>query len=293
MNCIFFWSFICGSGLAPIAAGYVTSYLGWRWVWWIMAIIFGASWPIYIFMFEETKYDHLYEADSFEIYDGVQEKSAHEDSKTMEISAGPRHVAVKIDHSIPERTYIQRLAIWRTSPGPFGLFLRHSYQPILVCATIPAVAYMALVYSIINASTTVAITVLSEYMYAPPYNFDSSQVGLMSFPMWLGTTLGLLICGPVSDWSILYLAKRNNGVYEPEMRLWVMAAFIPFVPTGLCMFGIGLAKGLPWPIVAVGYGLLTFGTSPISSIALTYITDAYTNVGSVNSSSRIVADRSD
>ena len=137
---------------------------------------------------------------------------------------------------------------------------------------------MSLVYSIINASTTVAITVLSEYMYSPPYNFDSSQVGLMSIPMWLGTTLGLLVCGPVSDWSILYLAKRNNGVYEPEMRLWVMAAFIPFVPTGLCMFGIGLARGLPWPVIAVGYGLLTFGTSPISSIALTYLTDAYTDV---------------
>lgn len=27
--------------------------------------------------------------------------------------------------------------------------------------------------------------------------------------------------GPVSDWLVLHLAKRNDGIYEPEMRFWV------------------------------------------------------------------------
>lgn len=62
------------------------------------------------------------------------------------------------------------------------------------------------------------------------------------------------------------------------MRLWVIAAFIPFVPAGLFMFGFGLANGASWPVLAIGYGLLSFGCAPASAIALTYLTDAYTDV---------------
>jgi MFS family permease len=100
----------------------------------------------------------------------------------------------------------------------------------------------------------------------------------MSIPAFIGTTIGAVVIGPLSDWSILYLARRNNGIYEPEMRLWMMAPFVPFVPIGALIFGIGLNNGLPWPIIAVGYAICNLGSTPISSIALTYITDSYTEV---------------
>lgn len=100
----------------------------------------------------------------------------------------------------------------------------------------------------------------------------------MSLPSFIGTTIGALISGPISDWWILYLSKRNNGIYEPEMRLWVMIPFIPFIPIGAFIFGFGLADGVAWPVIAVGYAVCSFGIAPISSIALTYITDSYTEV---------------
>lgn len=62
------------------------------------------------------------------------------------------------------------------------------------------------------------------------------------------------------------------------MRLWAMVPFLPFAPAGAFMFGIGLNNGDPWPVLAVGYAICSFGTTPISSIALTYITDSYTEV---------------
>ena len=148
----------------------------------------------------------------------------------------------------------------------------------MIWATIPSVFYFTLAYSITGSTQTIMITVLSEYLYDPPYNFTSAGVGLMSIPGFIGGSIGLLICGPLSDWGILYLAKRNKGIYEPEMRLWVIAAFVPFVPAGLLVFGIGLANGSSWPVLAVGCGILAFGLSPANSIALTYLTDSYTNV---------------
>jgi MFS family permease len=74
-------------------------------------------------------------------------------------------------------------------------------------------------------------------MILPPYNFNSTQIGLMNLAPFIGNTLGSLICGPLSDWTILRLAKRNNGIYEPEMRLWVFVPFIPFQVAGAFWFG--------------------------------------------------------
>lgn len=86
----------------------------------------------------------------------------------------------------------------------------------------------------------------------------------------------------MADRTILILARRNKGIYEPEMRLWVMAPFVPFVPVGALMFGCGLNNGAPWPLIAVGYAICNFGTAPVCSIALTYLTDSYTEVSVVS-----------
>jgi MFS family permease len=46
---------------------------------------------------------------------------------------------------------------------------------------------------------TVMVTVLSSYMNLPPYNFDSAQIGLMSVAPFIGTTIGAVLTGPLSD----------------------------------------------------------------------------------------------
>jgi hypothetical protein len=58
-------------------------------------------------------------------------------------------------------------------------------------------------------------------------------VGLMSIPALVGNTLGTIVSSPFSDRLILWLARKNNGVYEPEMRLWLLLAFAPFFPAGM------------------------------------------------------------
>lgn len=116
---------------------------------------------------------------------------------------------------------------------------------------------------------------LSEFMIAPPYNFSASDIGLMSLAPFIGTTIGSLVCGPISDTIVLNLARRNNGIYEPEMRFWVFLPFIPFCLAGAWWFGYSLAEGKSWVQVAVAYGLCTFGSAPLQSLALTYMLDAY------------------
>ncbi|KAJ5592645.1 major facilitator superfamily domain-containing protein [Penicillium hordei] len=183
---------------------------------------------------------------------------------------------VDIDESIPSTSYKQRLLQFTVSRGSISQLLLHTSQPFHVMLCIPGILYMAIIYGMSWAVMTIIGTNMATFMPAPPYNFSASGVGLMTLPVFVGTGIGVEIVGPTSDRLILYLAKRKNGIYEPEMRLWLLVAFIPLVPTGLMVAGCGFQYSLPWPIVAVGFGAASLGITPAISVSLTYVIDAYT-----------------
>ncbi|KAK8200588.1 hypothetical protein M8818_005902 [Zalaria obscura] len=211
-----------------------------------------------------------------------KEPAAH--PSDIESPADPDHMARRslsvahVNANLPRKTYWQKLALFETSPGPWSHFLRHSWQPFALLFLIPGILFCSLCYAILLAWSTVMTTALSTYMLDPPYNFTASQIGLMSLAPFIGSTLGSLVVGPASDYVILQLAKRNNGIYEPEMRFWVFLPFIPFQLAGTWWFAFALSEGKPWSQVAVAYALAQFGSAPMQSIALTYMLDAYNDV---------------
>ncbi|KAF9875164.1 hypothetical protein CkaCkLH20_07430 [Colletotrichum karsti] len=317
MNSIYVWAANIGSNLAVVAAGFITSNQGWRWVWWWCAIFFGVQIIMFVFGFEETKFpSHVRgtplrgdgvvpasgEAASIkndrDDSDEGDEKSRNARNSTedpMRSSSVPLMsnestsekdgegnssdlTSIHIDPNKRRKTYWQRLSLLRTSPGPWSQFLRHSWQPFLILGSIPGILFCSLTYAILLAWTTVMTTALSVYMLKDPYNFTASQIGLMNLAPFIGQTLGTLVVGPVSDYFALQLTKRNNGIYEPEMRFYVFVPFIPFQLAGAWWFGYALADGKSWVQVAMAFGICNFGSAPLQSIALTYLLDAYNEI---------------
>ena len=86
----------------------------------------------------------------------------------------------------------------------------------------------------------------------------------------------------MSDWLIIRLSRRNNGIYEPEMRLWLTVPNIFILPAGMLMFGLPMARGMPWIISAVGCGIFGFAFAALGDIALTYAMDCYKEVMSLS-----------
>ena len=61
-------------------------------------------------------------------------------------------------------------------------------------------------------------------------------------PAAIGNILGTLWGGPVVDWWIVRRAKRNGGVYEPEMRIELFALPAVGMVVGVLMYGLTIAK---------------------------------------------------
>lgn len=290
MNSIYIWVLTIGASLAPVPGGYIARNLGWRWIWWFLAIFIGVAFLTFLFFYEETWFDRDVESVAYAV---ATEPSAGANSpKAMmatEDEAQVGGVAIshgsdapvtekQIDSTIPVKTYRQKLTLTTRNTRPLSSYVRHSIQPFLVMWHMPAVLYVALLNGATVSAQIIPITLFSNYLYAPPYNFNPSQVGLMGLPGFIGTLLFATVAGRFSDSIILRLAKRNGGIYEPEMRLWLILAFVPFVAIGLLTFGLGLANGQPWWVLSLGLGIAAFGTTPANGLSLTYLTDSYTEV---------------
>jgi MFS family permease len=297
MNTIYIWCYNVGSNLAVVASGFITDGQGWRWVWVWCSIFFGVQFVMFFFGFEETKYSVVSSllgnrgsavstpTDSKDVSNNNEkEMLAKSTTPKSDMEAGVSHddedaarnlSILHLDPNIPRKTYWQKLSLIKTTPGPWSHFLRHSYQPFMILVSIPGVVFSSICYGVLGAFGTVMTTALSTYMLIEPYNFSASQIGLMSLAPFIGSTLGSLIVGPLSDYVALRLSKRNGGVYEPEYRFYCFLPFIPFQCGGAWYFANALADGRHWSHIAVAYGICNFGTAPLQSLALTYMLDAY------------------
>jgi MFS family permease len=264
MNGIYLILVIVGNYLGPVAAGYVAVSQNWRWVFWYCVIFMSIVTLVMVFFLEESKYvapamDGLNPTGTIDEDDQVLSKinSASKDpvaTRTGSISVAASEAAaanterrrlVEIDRSIPMNSYRQRLALWspqKQATTENRSLWKHFIQPFHILITFPAVAFTALQYGFLIAMLAIlAVTQATLYPF-PPYNFSPIGIGNMNLPPAIGAILGSIFGGPLNDWFILQIAKRRNGIYEPETRLWLFLIPGACMPIGLFMYGLTISK---------------------------------------------------
>lgn len=71
--------------------------------------------------------------------------------------------------------------------------------------------------------------------------------GLFFLGLILGTVFAeVFFSGRLSDWLMLRLAKRNNGVRLPEMRLWLGYPAAILSSVGLLLWGLSVDREWHW-----------------------------------------------
>lgn len=257
MNGIYLAVVILGNYLGPVAAGYIAVSQDWRWVFWYCTIFMAVVSVLMVLFLEESKYTSMV-LDGREVVVCTQEDMLIKVTSTSkrgavdtisadapEAASNERRRVVEIDTSIPMNSYPKRLAFWsldkQAATERRSLWM-HLYQPFQILVTFPAVMFTALQYGFCIAMLAILAVTQSNLYPFPPYNFSPIGVGNMNLPPAAGALLGTLFGGPLNDYFILQVAKRRNGMYEPETRLWLFLVPGCCMPIGLFMYGLTISK---------------------------------------------------
>jgi hypothetical protein len=67
----------------------------------------------------------------------------------------------------------------------------------------------------------------------------------------IGTIIGLLTAGPLSDWVAAKLTVRNNGIREAEMRLLTAVPYVIIMIIGNVVVAVGYQKFWDWKVSCI------------------------------------------
>lgn len=240
LNGLFLLMQSVGAFVGPAAMGYAVQYLGWRWMWKITAILIGSNLAASIVLFEESKYIPQYNGQPVSASETqVSNQSPIDSIDKKALERNLSFVATETEVHYEARSYRQRMALITPTDEPV---IRHFYQPFLILFTIPGVAYAAITYGTMLAWMAVMATSISFFTLLPPWNLQPNQVGLLSLAPFVGLFIGSVLFSPLSDRSIIMLSKRNKGVFEPEMRLWLALGGALLCFAGCLVYGYCIGR---------------------------------------------------
>lgn len=235
------------SFLTPMAAGTQATRQGWRWSYTTLGIFNALFVILFIFLYEETKYTPVIsgsprpgtaEDDNPESTGDPDTKKAPSVTKAS-VSDEPSTQSHQLDTTIPLNSWRKRLALVTATPESIWPYY---YRPFKTIFTFPAVMFAGLQYAAGVIWLTILSSVLSLVFPLPPYLFTPEQIGFMSLGPFIGNLLGAVYGGVLGDWSILYFSRRNNGFYEPEMRLYILHLPALTMAGGIIMFGATIER---------------------------------------------------
>ncbi|RDW59944.1 hypothetical protein BP6252_13031 [Coleophoma cylindrospora] len=228
LNGVYLLMSAAGAYLGPVASGYIVDAQGWRWLYWWCAIGLGLSSVSMIFFYEDTKFLPA------QLGISITPDTPDQDTKDAKVSTFgdiPTSTS-QVQPIVPLKTYRQRLAL---------VTITH------------VVAMIIVLYGALLAWLSILLASEPAIFNVPPYNFSANGVGLLFIPGFIGSLIGSIYGGPLSDWSILVLAKRNRGIYEPEMRLYLSLFPVLVGPAGVWLYGYSALEILGDLLVALAF----------------------------------------
>lgn len=283
-----FWH-VClsaGNSLGQVIGAQVVAGQSYEWAY-RYAVIFVSLYTIaFFFLVPETAYRRAkkFDNDVHEVLADEVPEYPQQDEKTGTISlpdaladkdAGVTDVAEEAGAHERERpeTYIQSLKVYH---GRFSRenYLRSVLSPLAVLL-LPGVAWAAYCYATAVAFSIAISVSLSSIFSAAPYHFTTSHIGLTVLSPFVGDLIGNLVPGPVSDSMVVFLSRRNKGVYEPEFRILLVIPAFFIGLAGYWGFGLAIHYRVHWFGPVFCFGLSALAGQVVSLISNTYLLDCH------------------
>ncbi|OQV02392.1 hypothetical protein CLAIMM_07597 [Cladophialophora immunda] len=240
------WTIMVTMGVpsAPFIMGFVAERLSYRWIYWILCIINGVQFVLYLFLGPETLY-----------------MRSHTSGNTLTITR----------NSTLGREYF---SFRRIDPTPLTIwdFLRPLAMARRVCVVVPAA-----VYSMVFLLAGVLPTIEVPQIFVVKFGLDTQQIGLQNISFMIGAILGEQIGGLMSDKWMLRRERRHLKRPEPEYRLWLSHIGHLLSICGVVVFLVQIGRASDkWNVTPlIGAGIGYAGVQIVTTVMITYAVDCY------------------
>jgi MFS family permease len=251
-----------GPFIAGVSGGYIAASLGYRWLFWISAIVVGFTLVLEVFIVPETLFDREHHLRLDDDEGNPTSTSLKDDTTTKE------NIAEADRPARPAWSYVQSLKL-----GMYRGNIGHHFLAPWLSLAFPGTWVVMLLYGGLVAAIVTTATVGPIFLSMPPYLWGA-DVGLINFGGLVGVVVGGAVTYFTADRLVTMAAKRNtSGTSEPETRLVAMFPGIFLAVTGLWTFGFCAANPSPnaWAGLAVGGGMITAATTIVPSIGFNYV----------------------
>jgi multidrug resistance protein len=241
---VFGWYLIgplLGPCIGPALGGIIVQRLGWRWVFWVLALITTAVTLLAYFFLHESYAPVLL----FRRKRRLEAESSDPDIEYSIKGHDTSPLKDKLLHSLSR---------------PFRIL----FTPIvLVMSTYQAVCF----------ATAYSIFTNLQRIYGGEYGFTNEQVGFTSFGPGLGFLTAVWFIVPRIDTVFNKLTARNNGVSKPEYRLPLANIGGVLLPVGLFWFAWTVETHRPWYVTLLATYFFGVGQVSILNCTTNYYID--------------------
>ncbi|OTB17400.1 hypothetical protein K445DRAFT_31654, partial [Daldinia sp. EC12] len=244
---------LLGPIIGPVAGGFLSDAKGWRWSFWLLAIVGGFLSIVMVFSLKESYAPVV-----------LERKAAKLRKET-----GNELIRSKLDAGLSPRDYFKRGII-----RPFKmLFL----SPIIAITSL----YMAVTYGYLYLMFTTMTEVFQGY-----YHFSTSIVGLAFIGLGVGSMLGIFLFSATSDRYIQKKAAEADAKSQatgepkagmkPEYRLPLLPVGALLIPAGLFIYGWTAEYRVHWIVPIIGTSVVGIGNMLVFMGIQLYLVDAFT-----------------
>ncbi|KAJ0116359.1 hypothetical protein J7T55_007339 [Diaporthe amygdali] len=233
---------LLGPTIGPLFGGLIVQRLGWRWIFWTLAIVCGINTMAGFLFLRETYAPVILEARMRDLEnDGGRPgryRFAGQDTRPLS----------------------SRLAT--AFSRPFRIFI----QPIVLTLSL----YQALIFG-----TTYSLYTNFEAIYSGIYGFNTEQVGLLYLFPGVGFLIAVRLIVPRIDDVYIALTRRNNDISKPEFRLPLANIGAILVPASLFWFAWTVEFEAPWLATITSTLFYGVGQVLIVSCVQNYYIDSF------------------
>jgi multidrug resistance protein len=220
---------LLGPVLGPVIGGYLAQAKGWRWLFWLQAILSGSTLILGAVFLKETYAVAILETKAADL-----RKSTGDQSHTSALHDG----LSKKDH------------FTRAIVRPMKMLM---FSPIVLLLSI----YTAFIFGYLYLFVTTFPRVFVEQ-----YHFGTGSTGLTYLGLGIGCLFGLVLAGKGSDLLYKKLERSNNGEGKPEFRLPILAISAPLIAISFFWYGWSAEAKVRWIIPILGTVFFGLGMMP-------------------------------